>query len=540
MVEHRWWRGFVSRGTIISGLISLVFWGLTLGWAAGIILLALLFVHELGHILGARARKMTIQGAPIFVPGLGAFVRVAPTANVWDEVVMVLGGPVVGGVAALLAGVAGVIWQVPALAFAGSFGLILNLSNLLPLQPFDGGRLAARTGWLGYLPTLALGGLVLTFTIMGRGGPLVGLFACIGLYWGYRTMRSGLVTPRTAQAAIFLLHLASFALLLIAYIGISRSEDRTIPSAGQLTVPSDGNRLMIGFGLAALILFGGSSLAHQLAFRPGCDRTLRYTLLALAGWPSFLFGHARIIPGLWCLFAQLLGLPGLTWLTAYIRRLAAGGHPAAGYLCAYGYDFLRGDEADRWLDAQAPTIRAAGDRAVLAVATALPLLGYQARAFRWGVTAYAGSAPDALSWQGATLVSAGLGLAGRPEEGLPYARAALAIERNVTTLGNLGELLHELGQQTEAESLLRESLQRSEYYSFRLVLAKVFAAQGRYAEAIAAADQVLHTHQGPWAEIGPTAAEVRTWIQGWLIAAARDAAAPARASTTPEADLVAH
>jgi hypothetical protein len=89
--------------------------------------LALLFVHELGHILGARARKMTIQGAPIFIPGLGAFVRVEPTANVWDEVVMVLGGPVIGGAVALLAGIAGVFWQIPALAFAGSFGLLLNL-----------------------------------------------------------------------------------------------------------------------------------------------------------------------------------------------------------------------------------------------------------------------------------------------------------------------------------------------------------------------------------------------------------------------------
>lgn len=542
MVAQGRWRSFVSRGTIISGLLALLFWGLTVGWVPGSILVALLYIHELGHILAARARKMTIRGAPIFIPGLGAFVRVDPTANIWDDVLMVLGGPVIGGAVALLAGVAGIAWQIPALSFAGSFGLLLNLANLLPIAPLDGGRLAARTGWFGFTPTLFIGIALIAVLLGGGANLLVGLIACLVLYWGYRTMRSGHPAPWTTQGGVFLLHITAATMLSIAYTIISRGEDRFIPSGGQIALPSDMHWSIQGIGLVAAALIGLSTFAWRIAFRPGCDRNLRYLLLALVCWPSFLFGHPRVIPGMWCLLAQRCGLPGLTWLTAYIRRLAAGGHLAAAFLCAYGYDFQRNDEAEVWLDALLPTIRATGERAVLAAANTLSMLGHRGRAFRWVVSAYDGVALDALSFSGLAMLAAGLCAAGRVAEGLPYARAAVATNRHAATLGALGEVLHELDQQDEAAEVLQESLRLIDFCRHRLVLAKVFGAQGRYAEAIAAADHVLHAHDDSWFQGRPTATEVRGWIEGWLIAAAQGNATPDQQAVeggTPDAELVA-
>jgi len=136
-----------------------------------------------------------------------------------------------------------------------------------------------------------------------------------------------------------------------------------------------------------------------------------------------------------------------------------------------------------------------------------------------------GTPPTNLSPLAVNSLAYALLKAGRPTDALPYARAAVAADRQSWMLGTLGETLHELGQQDEAETLLRESLSLRESYANRLALAKVCAAQQRHAEAVATADHALVAHQGPWAIHEPQKEEVRGWMRSWLMAAAtRDTA----------------
>ena len=531
-----WWSSFVSRGTLISGVLSILFWGLTLGWVAGGILVVLLYIHELGHLLVARARHRTIHGAPIFLPGLGAFVRIEPSTNVWDDVFVVFGGPVIGGAIALLAGVAGVLWHFPTLIYAGSFGLFFNLANLLPLMPLDGGRLAARTGWLGFIPTLLAGGAVLLWTVGGHGSPLLGLIAGVGLYWGYHSMRAGQAEPWPTQLRITLGHVFACLVLAASLRGLNEARSRMVFTAssiahdrlyrpfaertGQVAWLTDSPRVIEWLLLAVAFLIGLSTLAWRLAFRPSCNRTLRYTLLALVCWPSLLLGDRTLIPGMWCLLAQRCGLPGLRWLARYIRWLAAQQHPAAGLLCAYAYDAQRPTAAEAWLVSMEPTIRVAGGRAIVATSNTLQLLDHSGRAYRLVVGLLEGTPPTSLTAPAANSLAYSLLKVGRPAAGLPYARAAVATERQPWLLGTLGEILHELDQQAEAEELLRESLALRESYVDRLALARVCAAQQRHAEAVATADHALLAHQGPWAIHEPQKEEVRGWMNRWLAAAA--------------------
>jgi Zn-dependent protease len=126
-----------------SMLVSIAAYSLLWGWrfAAGIVLL--LLVHEMGHVLELR-RQGVPASAPLFIPFLGAFVGMKQLPeNAWKEAQVALAGPILGSIGAA------VVWGYAeatdselllALAFTGFF---LNLFNLLPIVPLDGGRAVA-------------------------------------------------------------------------------------------------------------------------------------------------------------------------------------------------------------------------------------------------------------------------------------------------------------------------------------------------------------------------------------------------------------
>jgi len=126
-----------------SMLVSVAAYALFYGWSFAIGLVLLIFVHEMGHVVVLR-RQGIPASAPVFLPFLGAFVKMRGTPrDAWQEAVSGLAGPVAGSI-----GAAGVWWYADAtgsqflraLAFVG---FLINLFNLLPVLPLDGGRAAA-------------------------------------------------------------------------------------------------------------------------------------------------------------------------------------------------------------------------------------------------------------------------------------------------------------------------------------------------------------------------------------------------------------
>ena len=119
--------------------ISVGGYALIFGWrfAAGFV--ALILVHELGHYIEARRQGLNPQ-LPVFIPFLGAYVAMknAPF-DPWRNLLVSAAGPFLGGLASLglwLAGEANDSRFLIALAYSGFF---LNLFNLIPVRPFDGG-----------------------------------------------------------------------------------------------------------------------------------------------------------------------------------------------------------------------------------------------------------------------------------------------------------------------------------------------------------------------------------------------------------------
>ena len=158
--------GFTKLGTVLSMAISVGVYAVAFGWKFAVLLILSLYVHEMGHV--ASLKKFGIAAsAPMFVPGLGAFVRLKQyPVNPVEDARVGLAGPIWGfGAAAFAAGLAWLTgWE---LLFAiAKTGAWINLFNLVPVWQLDGGRafraLARPQRWL------VVGALGVTWLLSGE------------------------------------------------------------------------------------------------------------------------------------------------------------------------------------------------------------------------------------------------------------------------------------------------------------------------------------------------------------------------------------
>ena len=150
---------FLKTGATM--FISIFFYAQVWGWRFAVGFVLLLFVHEAGHLIAARMMGLKV-GWPVFIPFMGALIALkeAPR-NAWVEAVVGIGGPILGSVGSLA------VWSLyfvtgnPLLLALGFTGYFLNLFNLIPIVPLDGGRIvAAISPWFWLL------GLVLLIPVL--------------------------------------------------------------------------------------------------------------------------------------------------------------------------------------------------------------------------------------------------------------------------------------------------------------------------------------------------------------------------------------
>ncbi|MEO6990924.1 MAG: site-2 protease family protein [Candidatus Baltobacteraceae bacterium] len=125
----------------LSFLASIWVYALLWGWKFGIAFTLLLLVHELGHMIFMRAFGIPAT-LPYFIPGLGAFVAMkGRPASVLAQAYIALGGPFVGSICALAAGAYGAATGEPFWIAVAYTGFFINLFNLFPVLPLDGGQI---------------------------------------------------------------------------------------------------------------------------------------------------------------------------------------------------------------------------------------------------------------------------------------------------------------------------------------------------------------------------------------------------------------
>ncbi len=164
----------VTTGASMLVSIAAYTWIWGLPFAIGFVLLIL--VHELGHVYELR-RQGVPTSAPLFIPFLGAMIGMKELPDdAWKEARVALAGPILGSVGAAACWIAGEATGsdlLMALAFTGFF---LNLFNLIPIVPLDGGRAAgALHPVLWFVGLLMMVGLVVV-----RPNPLLVIIVVVG------------------------------------------------------------------------------------------------------------------------------------------------------------------------------------------------------------------------------------------------------------------------------------------------------------------------------------------------------------------------
>jgi Zn-dependent protease len=131
----------VTTGASMLVSVAAYAWLWGLPFAIGFVVL--IFVHELGHVLELR-RQGVPASAPLFIPFLGAVIGMKELPDdAWKEARVALAGPILGSVGAAAFWIWGEATGSELLVGLAFVGFFLNLFNLVPIVPLDGGRAAA-------------------------------------------------------------------------------------------------------------------------------------------------------------------------------------------------------------------------------------------------------------------------------------------------------------------------------------------------------------------------------------------------------------
>ncbi len=174
--------GLTKASTFFSMMLSFgVYWTM-FGWPLALGLVLSIYIHEMGHMF-ALARYGVKTTAPMFIPGLGALIRLQqPLGDPRQDARIGLAGPVWGLGAALASFGLNLATGLPIFLVIARLGALINLFNLLPFASLDGGRafrsMSKNQRWLAVLGI----GAIMSFSQDGQASGLLTLLMIGGVF----------------------------------------------------------------------------------------------------------------------------------------------------------------------------------------------------------------------------------------------------------------------------------------------------------------------------------------------------------------------
>jgi Zn-dependent protease len=216
-----------------SAFVSVAAYSLFWGWQFAVGFVVLLFVHEMGHVIQLRRQGISAS-APTFIPFLGAVIASRSLGDdALAEAKVGLAGPVLGSLGAALCLAIGELSGSNFFLALAYVGFLINLFNLIPVVPLDGGRamaaMAPALWFVGFGVMIAA-----TFVFHSPFMIVITAFAGFELWrrWQHRrsrTLQSAAyyrISPR-ARSLVGVVYIALIALLAagmdISYISRSIS-----------------------------------------------------------------------------------------------------------------------------------------------------------------------------------------------------------------------------------------------------------------------------------------------------------------------------
>ncbi len=157
------WQFFEKHKFLLTGLTmfaSVWFYSVRFGWWFALLFVLGILIHELGHVVTSLYVGVPVS-APIFIPGFGALIiqkKLAPSA--WGEALIGIGGPLGGTFVGLIYWGLFIVTGKEIFVGVALLTFALNLFNMVPIFPLDGGRIVgAVSPYLWLLGLVAMGAL---------------------------------------------------------------------------------------------------------------------------------------------------------------------------------------------------------------------------------------------------------------------------------------------------------------------------------------------------------------------------------------------
>ena len=201
----------LSKGTTVFSMLASagVYWTI-FGWKFAVGLVLSIYVHEIGHV--AALQRLGIKAtAPMFIPGLGAFIRSKQyPASVREDAYIGLAGPIWGMGAALACFAAWLATGYGLWAALTQWGAIINLFNLTPFGTLDGGRgfraLSRGARWTIVALCVA--------AALGTGAGILWLLVLVGAFRAWRETDA----PAEADTRAFVQFILLLVVLSVIYV----------------------------------------------------------------------------------------------------------------------------------------------------------------------------------------------------------------------------------------------------------------------------------------------------------------------------------
>jgi Zn-dependent protease len=209
------------------------------GWKIGVVFVLMILVHELGHYLTWRNYGVAASW-PMFIPGFGAFTSAPATGTPAQNVAAALAGPVFGVGAAAACWVYGIVAGEPSLAVPQArfwtgcayIGFFINLFNLIPTPPFDGGAVAGAIDarlWIAGVVLLAVWVLVIA---PGPFGFIILLLMAVTAVPRIIAIVRGEVDPRASGLLPIQRAVTLIAYLAVVFVAVAGAAATHLERAG--------------------------------------------------------------------------------------------------------------------------------------------------------------------------------------------------------------------------------------------------------------------------------------------------------------------
>jgi len=203
---------------------ALAGWSIIFSWQFALVLIAVIMFHEYGHVWAMKKMGMKTKGFYL-IPFVGGVAVGDKAKTHWQQVFVAMMGPCFGLVMSIVFYLIYLATESHWIGLLASVSALVNIFNLLPVMPLDGGQVvksivfSGRSKWQ-FISLLVISAAAFALSI-NLGLSLLSFFIVLGvidLMFSYKEFKNQAVEGMDKYSSVF--SLVWYLLTVVVFVGI--------------------------------------------------------------------------------------------------------------------------------------------------------------------------------------------------------------------------------------------------------------------------------------------------------------------------------